>query len=122
MAAKKAFSSISQPGKSRSHTANQRRGGVDFLGLGRQLLQIHFTQGIAFGQNSDLIRIVFPNCCHRIQIHRRSQNPALLMIRVIAADLCATGRGKIPGRHTAKGSFKACIQRFFFLRIQNKDR
>ena len=109
----KALDCTTKLGKSCCHTADQRRGGIDFLFLGGQLRHIDLTEGISLGENTDHAGAVFTDSRHRIQIHRRSQDTATLMVRVVAADLGTAGCRKIPGGFAAKGGCKAGIQGIF---------
>ncbi len=86
---------VSKPG---CHTPDQRRGGVDFLGLNLQIGHIHLAHGIPLGLDADHIGTVDPDSRICIQIYRRSQHMTPLMVCMVTANFRTAGSGKIPLR------------------------
>ena len=106
----KALNLAAQLGKPGSHPPNQGGGGVHFLRLGLQAGQLHLGHGIALGQNPDGSGAIYPYRRQGIQIHRRRQYPAPLMVGVVAADLRPSRSRKIPLRLPPKGLPEPGIQ------------
>ena len=96
-------------GKLCRHAANQGCGGVLLVFLGLQLRKRHLIQGIALGLHPDHVRSVLRHCCQRIEIHRRSQHAAPLMVGMVAADFRPSRCRKIPRRIMRKRRPKALL-------------
>ena len=84
------------------HTANQGCGGVLLVLLGLQLGKRHLIQGIALRLHPDRIGSVLRHCRQRVEIHRRSQHAASLMVGMVAADFRPSRCGKKPRRIMGK--------------------
>ena len=100
---------VSKPG---CHTPDQRRGGVDFLGLNLQIGHIHLAHGIPLGLDADHIGTVDPDSRICIQIYRRSQHMTPLMVCMVTANFRTAGSGKIPLRLVSEGFGEAIVESF----------
>ena len=89
------------------YAPDQRRGGVDLLRLRRQLAERHLRHGVALRQHADNAAVVGRRRRQNVQIHGGCQHAAVLMVRVVAADLRAAGRAEQRLRRTVKGLVKA---------------
>ena len=97
---------------------NQSGSGVDFTFLGHQGVQGNGAEGITLGENANGIGAVDPHSRLGIQVDRRRQHPAPLMVRVVAADLRPPGSREIPLRRPAKGRGEAPVQNFLLCLCQ----
>ncbi len=97
---------LHEPGR---HAPDQSGSGIDLVFHGGQILQIHFTQGVTLGLDADDVGAVGPHRRHGVQIHRAGQDPAPLMVRVVAADLRPAGSGKISGSYSSKHILESII-------------
>ncbi len=85
------------------HAADQCGGGVDFFRTGRQLPQVHDDGGVALGLDADHAGVVGRGGGQDVQIHGGGQDPAMLMVRVIAAHFRAAGGAEQGGGLCAEG-------------------
>lgn len=88
----KALELTSELREPRRYAAHQRRRRVLLLRAHSQLVQRHLTQGIPLRQDADRVPAIFSDRRARIEIDRRRQHTAVLMIGVIAAQLCPSRR------------------------------
>ena len=90
----KAAERIPAPRKARGDSAHQRGGGVPLLRARRELIDGHRDRRVAFGYNADAAIVIFGDGGFRIERHRRGEDKAVLMIRMVAAKLRAPRRKK----------------------------
>ena len=98
--------------KAGADAPHQGGGRIDFLLLGHQAVQRHGAQRIALGENAHGLSPIDPDRSLGIQIYGSRQDPAPLMIRMVAADLRAAGRGEIAFRLSAESRSKPPVQNF----------
>ena len=109
----KARHRVAPPGGLGRHPPHQGGGGLLLLLLGVQGVQLHLHQGPALRLEADGVGAVGGGAGGKIQVHRRGQHPAVLVVGVVAADLraarCGTQRhrGVFP---PAEGPLKAVQQ------------
>ena len=115
-----AFHLAAQLGEPGGNATDQGGGGVDLAFHGLKLGHIHFADGIALGENADGVGAVEAHGGHGVQVHGCCQNPAPLMVGMVAADLGAAGGGEIALRGAAKLGGKARVQSGAQVGIQNK--
>ena len=94
------------------YAPDQRRGGVDLLRLRRQLAERHLRHGVALRQHADNAAVVGRRRRQNVQIHGGCQHTAVLMVRVVAADLRAAGCGEYEAGLRAKLICKSLLERF----------
>ena len=111
-----------QLGKPSRHAPDERGRGIDFRRHRLQIVQIHLTQRVALGLDTNHVCPANADSRHRVQVYRAGQHPTPLMIRVIAADFRASGGRKIPLGFPAEGGGKAGIQSRFVLCGKNQVR
>ena len=104
------------------HAPNQGGGGVHLGGHGGQGVQGHGGHGVALGENADDAGIRHTDGGDHVQIHGSSQDPAMLMVGVVAADLRAAGGGEVALRGGAESGGEAGIQSRALLVGQIKSR
>ena len=98
--------------KAGADAPHQGGGRIDFLLLGHQAVQRHGAQRIALGENAHGLGPVDPDCSLGIQVYGCRQNPAPLVVRMVAANLCAAGCREIALRLSAESLSKALVQNF----------
>ena len=118
----KAPNLAAQLGEPSRHAPDEGRRRVDLRRHRLQIVQIHLTQRVALGLDTNHVCPADTDSRHRVQVYRAGQHPTPLMIRVIAADFRASGSGKIPLGFPAEGGGKAGIQSRFVLCGKNQVR
>ena len=89
------------------HAPDKGGGGVLLLGLGGQLVEVHHDEGIALGLHADHAALVGGGGGQDVQVHAGGQDPAVLVVRVVAAQLRAAGGAEQCLRQALKGLGKA---------------
>ena len=92
------------------HAPNQGGGGVHLGGHRGQAIQRHGGHGVALGENADDAGIRHTDGGDHVQIYGSGQDPAMLMVGVVTADLRAAGGGEVTLRGGAKSGGEAGIQ------------
>ena len=98
-----------EPGKG-GDAADQGGGGPEFPGADGQIVQRDLAEGITLGEDTDHALAVLGDGGHGLQIDGPGQDPAELMVGVVAADLGAARRGEEVLRAAVIGVQKLLLQ------------
>ena len=103
---------MAQRGEPRSNAADEGLRRARLGGDGLQLRQGDLAEGIALGQHADRAALAAGDRRHGVEIHGARQHAAVLMVRVVAADLRAAGCGEYEAGLRAKLICKSLLERF----------
>jgi hypothetical protein len=78
--------------------------------MGGKVFKVYGAQGIALRLDPKAGESIFPDGCDGVQVHCSGQDPAPLMVRVVAADLRAARCRKEIFRFLTKNPLKALLQ------------